>query len=73
LQLADFKEEDSTVCGTPNYISPETLAGKRNGPYGDIWAMGCCLYTLIVGSPPFDSPSRTETIMRIKDNKFTIP
>jgi len=28
----DFVEEDTTICGTPNYISPETITGKRFGP-----------------------------------------
>lgn len=32
IQLMDFIEEDTTICGTPNYISPETITGKRFGP-----------------------------------------
>ena len=32
IQLMDFVEEDTTICGTPNYISPETITGKRFGP-----------------------------------------
>lgn len=32
IQIKEFVEEDSTVCGTPNYISPETITGKRFGP-----------------------------------------
>jgi serine/threonine protein kinase len=32
IQLRDFVEEDTTICGTPNYISPETITGKRFGP-----------------------------------------
>ncbi len=31
IQLSDTAEEQSTICGTPNYISPETLDGKRFG------------------------------------------
>ncbi len=25
VQLSDFIEEDSSICGTPNYLSPETI------------------------------------------------
>ncbi len=32
IQLMDFVEEETTICGTPNYISPETISGKRFGP-----------------------------------------
>jgi len=51
----DFVEEASTVCGTPNYISPETLQGQRFGPQSDVWAIGCILYAMLVGTPPFES------------------
>jgi serine/threonine protein kinase len=57
IQLKDFVEEDTTICGTPNYISPETITGKRFGPQSDLWAIGCILYVMLVGSPPFESSS----------------
>jgi serine/threonine protein kinase len=31
IQLSELTEEESTMCGTPNYIPPETLQRKRFG------------------------------------------
>lgn len=57
VQLEDLEEERETLCGTPNYISPEIL---NRTPYSfkiDYWAFGCILFALITGQPPFESRS----------------
>lgn len=49
VQLKDLTEERDTLCGTPNYISPEIL---NRTPYSikvDYWAFGCILYALATG------------------------
>lgn len=51
-------ERKKTLCGTPNYIAPEMLDKKGHSFEVDIWAIGCILYTLLVGKPPFE----TETL-----------
>jgi serine/threonine protein kinase len=45
----DFKRPQETVlCGTPGYISPEGYQG-RHGREGDIWALGITLFEFITG------------------------
>jgi serine/threonine protein kinase len=46
----------TTPCGSPLYVAPEILAIKPNynGYASDIWASGVVLYTLLVGSYPFN-------------------
>ena len=44
-----------TLCGTPNYIAPEMLAKNGHSYEVDIWAIGCILFALLVGKPPFET------------------
>ncbi|KAB1990743.1 bifunctional serine/threonine-protein kinase/ABC transporter substrate-binding protein [Streptomyces triticiradicis] len=41
------------VIGTPQYMSPEQLEGKRPTPANDLWALGATLYHAVEGQPPF--------------------
>ncbi|GAB1610294.1 serine/threonine-protein kinase PLK1-like [Argonauta hians] len=66
-------EKKMTVCGTPNYIAPEVLSKKGHSYEADIWAIGCILYALLVGRPPFETSTLIETYFRITANTYTIP
>ncbi|MET9605206.1 ABC transporter substrate-binding protein [Streptomyces sp. NPDC006512] len=41
------------VIGTPQYMPPEQLEGKRPTPANDLWALGATLYHAVEGHPPF--------------------
>lgn len=41
--------------GTPNFMSPEAVHGKANDRRSDLWSLGCSIYQLIVGAPPFNA------------------
>uniref|UniRef100_A0A8C9F1Z2 Serine/threonine-protein kinase PLK n=1 Tax=Pavo cristatus TaxID=9049 RepID=A0A8C9F1Z2_PAVCR len=66
-------ERKKTLCGTPNYIAPEVLGKKGHSFEVDIWSIGCIMYTLLVGKPPFETSCLKETYIRIKKNEYTIP
>lgn len=63
-QLPDLVEDtDSRPLGTPAYISPEQLTGRRGDPRSDLFALGALLYQLATGRRPFGTPT-TMTGMR---------
>lgn len=66
-------ERKKTLCGTPNYIAPEILTKAGHSYEVDVWSIGCIMYTLLVGKPPFETSSLRETYARIKQVQYKIP
>ncbi|KAJ1976108.1 MAPK-activated protein kinase Srk1, partial [Dimargaris verticillata] len=60
VRLADFglskviwNEPTLTPCGTVGYTAPEIVNDQKYSTGVDMWALGCVLYTLLCGFPPF--------------------
>lgn len=65
IQLQKPDEKHTTMCGTPNYISPEIASRASHGLPADVWSLGCLLYTLLVGVPPFETDGVKSTLTKI--------
>jgi polo-like kinase 1 len=61
------------LCGTPNYIAPEILYKKGHSFEVDIWSIGCIMYTLLAGKPPFETSSLKDTYKKIKNCDYRLP
>ncbi|XP_050442073.1 serine/threonine-protein kinase PLK1-like [Adelges cooleyi] len=66
-------QRKKTLCGTPNYIAPEILSKTGHSFEVDVWSIGCIMYTLLVGKPPFETSSLKETYARITRCDYNVP
>jgi serine/threonine-protein kinase len=66
---------DQTICGTPNYMAPELFRGASASPASDVYALGLCLFQMLIGRLPWRDASlaqlvrdgRTESVPNIRD------
>lgn len=54
-----------TMCGTLDYLPPEMIEGHTHSEKVDLWCIGVLCYECLVGNPPFETASHSETYKRI--------
>ncbi|MEC9094285.1 MAG: serine/threonine-protein kinase [Planctomycetota bacterium] len=53
-----------SIQGTRSYMSPEQIRGKKLDQRSDIYGLGCVIFELVVGKPPFTASSPDELLHR---------
>uniref|UniRef100_A0A663N3B3 Serine/threonine-protein kinase PLK2 n=1 Tax=Athene cunicularia TaxID=194338 RepID=A0A663N3B3_ATHCN len=72
-RLEPLEHRRRTICGTPNYLSPEVLNKQGHSCESDIWALGCVMYTMLLGRPPFETTNLKETYRCIREARYSLP
>ncbi len=65
------KTKTGMVLGTPSYMSPEQLAGKKIQGSSDLFSLGVSLYQLVCGKLPFEGDSMAQLMYRIANEAHT--
>ncbi len=51
------------IMGTPAYMAPEQWQGSGVGPAADLYAVGCMLYAMVTGEPPYQAGDNVLSLM----------
>lgn len=78
IKLADFglskviwDSNTMTPCGTVGYTAPEIVNDQRYSKSVDMWALGCVLYTILCGFPPFYDESIQVLTEKVAKGQYT--
>ena len=80
IKIANFTDSKmlkndytNTLCGTPEYSSPEMMLRKGHGKPHDIWTLGIFIYHMLVGHTPFEDMDPTKIQQKMFDEKLKFP
>lgn len=78
IKIADFglskviwDSQTMTPCGTVGYTAPEIVKDERYSKSVDMWALGCVLYTVLCGFPPFYDESIQVLTEKVARGQYT--
>ena len=81
LKLADFglskdlgsDSSAKSFCGTLEYLAPEIFRGEHYGAPADWWALGCLVFEMLAGAPPFLADTKAELCDMVLTESVELP
>ena len=78
-KLADFgsskkiygslNQNFNSFCGTPYWMAPEVIKQSGHNRYADIWSLGCTVFEMIAGRPPWSEKKDISVLLAIAEAK----
>ncbi|MTE20621.1 protein kinase [Streptomyces sp. TRM43335] len=65
--------ETGAFVGSPEYIAPERVLGRRAGPESDLWSLGVVLYAAVEGMSPFRRSTAPATLQAVLSAEPQVP
>jgi serine/threonine-protein kinase len=65
MRTADVRTQTGVVLGSPRYISPEQVLGKRGDARADIFSLGVIIYEMVTGQAPFSGHDINSLMLQI--------
>ncbi|KAL8274971.1 hypothetical protein Esti_001027 [Eimeria stiedai] len=59
--------------GTPQFMPPEAIKNKDSGKFRDLWSLGCTIFQILAGNPPFSGSTDYFILLRVEAGNLEFP